>query len=90
MLRPIRVMKARGIASNGPLLSKAVVTDAAIGTLAAVPTRKMTRVLRALPGTAFAAHVICDHGSQRRTKIRAACPTPVQFGSWMSRLASWE
>ena len=84
------LIRLSGTAKTAPPSSKAVVTAAAMGTLAAVASKKITRTRRLFPGTLFADQVNCDHGSHRRTNSSVALPAPVQFGSWMSRLTSWE
>ena len=83
-------MTARLIANTGPPDSNAVDTDAAIGTLVTVPTRKKRRTIRPFPDTAFAAQVNCDHGNHRRPNRSAASPTPSQSGWWTRWPTSWE
>ena len=77
----VRKMIASGIAKSAPLWSNAVVTDAAIGTLAAVATRNSSRTVRELPGTALADHANCDQGSHSSRKISVDLPTVFQVGS---------
>ena len=87
---PNRLMIPSGRAKTAPPSSKAVVTDAAMGTLRAVATRKITRTTRLFPGTVLADHVNCDHGNHINKKSSAALPAPVQSGSWISSPTSCE
>lgn len=78
------------IAKVPPPDEKAVCTDAPIGTDTAVPTKKTNRTSRALPLTAFAAHVNVDHANHSTRNTSAASPAPPQVGKWTKWATSWE
>ena len=77
---PSSTMTDSEMAKTGPPSSNAVDTDAAIGTLTAVPIRKTTRTCRLLPDTALADQVNCDQGNQSSQNTSATWPIPVQSG----------
>ena len=79
-----------GTANTIPPSSSAVVTAAAAGTTAIVATSMIRRTARPLPDTALADQVNCVHGSHSSKNSSAASPMPLQSGSAIRRLTSWE
>ena len=74
MANPRSMMIDSATAKTTPPVVNAVETEAAIGTLTTVATRKISRTRRPFPDTAFADQVSCCQGSHSRANTRAALP----------------